>query len=149
MDGLTEAALSHFADLHERMRKVIADLDTGALTRAPAAGENSIAVLVTHTLGSEMGWLHRAAGVDFARDRDSEFSKPMSSSSELANAIDRTEARVRELVDAAAERGYETAYRTNTGQEITVGYCVVHALAHAAEHVGHAELTRGILSKAK
>ena len=29
--------------------------------------------------------------------------------------------------------------------DATAAFCVTHALAHAAEHVGHAELTRNLL----
>lgn len=144
MAGLTDATLDHFAELDGRIRKVIDGLDLAALTQAPAAGENSIAILITHTLGSELGWLHRAAGIEFKRDRDAEF-RARSGADQLARALDATAPRVRELVHAAARRGYDTKVVLDGGREITVGYCVMHALSHATEHVGHAELTRTLL----
>ena len=146
MDGLTQGTIEHFDELHERMRKVVAGLDEATLTRAPAEGENSIAVLVTHALGALQGWLHRAAGIDFARDRDGEF-RARSSAGELGRAIGASETGVRDLVQKAAARGYDKVAATVDGRDLTVGYHVTHALTHASEHVAHAELTRNLLGR--
>jgi uncharacterized damage-inducible protein DinB len=148
MDVLAKEVLDEFGRLHDRMRAVVRELDESALSRAPADRENSIAVLVTHTLGSELGWLHRAAGSSFKRDRDAEF-RAKASAAELTKAIDATEPQVRELVAATEAAGYATTRKLGAGSEVTAAYCVSHALAHAAEHVGHAELTRNLLGQAK
>ena len=144
MDVLATEVRDEFARLHDRMRAVIKDLDMEALNRAPAEGENSIAILVTHVLGSELGWLHRAAGRPFTRDRDSEF-RARRSATELRAAIDATEPQVRELLDATIAGGLDTKRPRGDGTEVTAAFCVTYILSHSAEHVGHAELTRNLL----
>ncbi|MGH2499397.1 MAG: hypothetical protein ACRDF0_04820, partial [Candidatus Limnocylindria bacterium] len=57
---LGPAFLDHYRELHRRLREALAGLERAALDRAPADGTNSIAVLVTHALGSELDWLHTA-----------------------------------------------------------------------------------------
>lgn len=136
--------LEEFEGLHARMRAVVKDLDEIALNGVPAEGENSIAALITHTLGSEKGWLHRAAGRPFKRDRKAEF-RAKASAADLASALDATEPLVKDLLLATEEAGYRTTLTLDDGRKITVAYCVTHALTHAAEHVGHAELTRDLL----
>lgn len=145
-DGVALAALDHLSDLHRRLRKVIDGLDSAALEAVPREGENSIAVLVTHTVGSELGWLHRAAGLPFERDRDAEF-RARGSQEALRSLIADAERRVPELVRAAVEAGTLTAQvgGERGARTVTVGYCVAHALSHGAEHVGHAELTRQLI----
>lgn len=143
MDALAQGALDHLVDLHARLRKVIDGLDAAALEKVPREGENSIAVLVTHTLGSEMGWLHRAAGIDFKRDRDAEF-RARGSAEALVALIDRADRRTPELFKAALDAGTATSRQLDSGT-VTVGYCIAHAVSHGAEHVGHAELTRQLI----
>jgi uncharacterized damage-inducible protein DinB len=144
MDALADAAIGEFRQLHDRLRTLIKDLDETALDRVPAEGENSIAVLITHTLGSELGWLHRAADRQFKRDRDAEF-RARASRSTLADAIDATERRGADLIRAAEAAGLAGGRGRFDGQEMTAGACITHSLAHTGEHVGHAELTRNLL----
>jgi uncharacterized damage-inducible protein DinB len=144
VDVLANEVLDEFGRLHDRMRAVVRDLDEAALSRTPADGENSIAVLVTHTLGSELGWLHRAAGSPFQRDRDAEFRAKASSES-LRASIDATEQQVTGLIEATDTAGLATMRKMGDGSDATAGFCLTHALAHTAEHVGHAELTRNLL----
>jgi len=144
VDALAEAAIGEFRQLHDRLRTLVKELDETALDRVPAAGENSIAVLVTHTLGSELGWLHRAADRPFKRDRDAEF-RARALRSALTDAIDATEREGAELIRATADSGLAASRGVFGGQELTAGGCITHSLAHTAEHVGHAELTRNLL----
>jgi uncharacterized damage-inducible protein DinB len=132
--------------LHERLRRVVADLDQELLDRVPAEGANSIAVLVTHAIGSEMGWLHLAAGREHQRDRASEFLVRGRERADLARAVDDADATAKELIAAAFAAGLETLRERPGARPVTVGYCLTHAIAHSAEHVGHAELTRQLLS---
>lgn len=146
-DGLAQGLLDQLADLHKRMRAVVEGLGEATLNAAPKEGENSIAVLVTHSLGSELDWLHRAAGLPFERDRKAEF-RARASSEQLRSLIADAEAQLERLAAAALEAGSSTE-REVTGTRgtgtVTVGYCIAHALSHTAEHVGHAELTRQLL----
>lgn len=132
--------------LHERLRKVVADLEPGILDRAPAEGANSIAVLVTHAIGAEMGWLHLAAGRAHQRERASEFAVSGRNAEELTGVVDAADASAKELIAAAIAAGPETLRERPNARPVTAMFCVAHAIAHTAEHVGHAELTRQVLS---
>ena len=49
-----------FHDLHERLRVEVKDLDAGTLNWRPLPKANSVAVLVTHILGSELEMIDAA-----------------------------------------------------------------------------------------
>lgn len=131
--------------LHDRLRKTIAGLDPDTLDRAPAEGTNSIAVLVTHAMGAEMGWLHLAAGRAHDRDRASEFVVRGRDAVELTRVVNAADASAKELLSSAFAAGPETIRERPNARPVTVSFCVTHAIAHTAEHVGHAELTRQLL----
>jgi len=62
-----------FRSVHEGFRAQVKGLDREALNWRPAEGANSIAVLVTHTLGSEREMIRAVRSLTTERDRDSEF----------------------------------------------------------------------------
>ncbi len=62
-----------FHEVHQKIRELIHDLDEGALNWKPHPHANSIAALITHTLGSEREMLAAVRGVKVPRDRPSEF----------------------------------------------------------------------------
>lgn len=140
-DG-ADTLLDELAALNRRLREAAAGLDQAALDWVPADGANSIAVLVTHTVGSELDWLHVACGRSIERDRDAEFRAKGRGSDELAALVERAERTAGELVRSAVGGGLETVRRSRAGREATAAYCLQHALAHTAEHVGQIELTR-------
>lgn len=142
MPDLADAIIEELAALHRRLREAAAGLDRQALDWVPVDGANSIAVLVTHTVGSELDWLHIACGRSSERDRDAEFRAKGRGSDELAALVERAERAAGELVRSAVGGGLETARRSRGGREATAAYCLQHALAHTAEHVGQIELTR-------
>lgn len=146
-DPLAEAFIRGFASHNERLRKALAGLDGATLDRALGPETNSIAVLVAHATGSELGWLHLAAGRPFDRDRDSEFRTGGQSAGDLAVRIERTSSAIPGLVEAAVAGGIGAARRTRDGREVTAGYALVHALEHLAEHVGQVELTRQLVTR--
>lgn len=142
MPDLADAILEELTALHRRLREAVAGLDRQALDWVPTHGANSIAVLVTHTVGSELDWLHIACGRSSERDRDAEFRAKGRGSDELAALVERAERAAGELVRSAVGGGLETVRRSRNGREATAAYCLQHALAHTAEHVGQIELTR-------
>lgn len=142
MATASEELVWEIGQLHRRMREVVTGLTAEQLDLVPTEGANSIAVLVTHTLASELGWLHLAAGREFKRDRDSEFAVRASSSEDLKRSIDETEGKIPDLIGVSLAAGLDTQRERPGARSLSVGYCLAHALAHAAEHVGQAELTR-------
>ena len=142
MPDLADATCEEVAALHRRMREAVAGLDQRSLDWVPTDGANSIAVLVTHTVGSELDWLHVACGRAIDRDRDAEFKTHDRGAEDLAALVEGAERRAGELVRSAVAGGLEAARRSRAGREVTAAYCLQHAVAHTAEHVGQIELTR-------
>ncbi len=148
MDQLAATIAREFDDLHRRMREAIDGLDQAALDWSPMAGTNSMDVLVTHTLGSSVEWLHAAAArpMPTARDREAEFRVAGQGAPTLIAEIDRVRAIIPELLQAAkAGDFFATRVRPRDGQTATALWMALHALEHTSEHVGHLEMTRQLL----
>ncbi len=147
MDPVAAALVASFATLHERLRKAVSGLDRDALDRVLAPETNSIAVLAAHACGSQLDWLHVAAGRTMARDRAAEFATRGRESAELVALVDRAASAVPELVEAAVGGGLGSPRRTRDGRELSAASCLAHALDHTAEHVGQIELTRQLVTR--
>ncbi len=146
MRELAAGILAEYVKLNGRLREVVRSNGPDRLDRAPAPGENTVAVLVAHTIGSELWWLSVAAGRTRARDRDGEFLTRGWTSEELLRMIDGADAELPELVEAAVAAGVETIRPLQDGVRWTIARALAHSVAHTAEHVGHAELTRNLLA---
>ncbi|MGH2377683.1 MAG: DinB family protein [Candidatus Limnocylindria bacterium] len=144
---IADEIVHELGELHKRLRAALEGLSADQLDRVPADGANSIAVLVTHTLGSESAWLHRAGGQEIPRERSKEFEVRNAAAGQLLAAIDRADQDVAGLVRAAVDAGLETVRQNPGGRQITAIYCLLHAAAHTAEHVGHAEVTRQLIAR--
>src|SRR2546430_16873358 len=79
-----------FHVLHEGFRKQVRGLDHGTLNWRPLPKANSIAVLVTHSLGSEREMLRSVRLVATERDRESEF-KVEAEAEELLGLLDQAD----------------------------------------------------------
>jgi hypothetical protein len=140
----TVAAL--YGLVHEKLRDVVRGLDDEALNWSPGPDTNSIAVLVTHTLGSELDTLHRVRGIAAPRDRDAEFAVAGATQAELLAALDRGDARLAEHAAAITEDDL-AALRKGTGAAEQPGlYWLLFNYGHAREHFGHVELTAQLWS---
>lgn len=127
--------------VHDKLRDVVGGLDDEALNWSPGAETNSIAVLVTHTLGSELDTLHRVRAIEANRDRDAEFTVTGATQAELLVALDRGDARLAEHAAAITEDDL-AAMRKGTGSVEQPGlYWLLFNYGHAREHFGHVELT--------
>ena len=116
--------------------------------RPPAPDTNSLDVLVTHTLGNvNESVLEIFGGQQVHRDRDSEFRAQASGNA--AQQLKERWQQLRPLAEAVLaaltpeelHRSYSHPRRGQIG-----GYDVLLLVAtHAAQHLGHAELTRDLL----
>lgn len=131
----------------ERMLAVAGELSDQELHWSPLdQGSNSVAVLLTHTMGSlEETIVQVLAGEEVGRDRDAEFVERGVTAAVLADQWAGHRARL-EPVFAAVNSGQLSAVHTHprrgdvTGRNVLLG-----ALTHAREHLGHAELTRDLI----
>ncbi len=141
------ASLAVLEELFENMLELVRPLDPDCLNWTPPVPEtNSIAVLVTHTVGSIDGWLARAVGETVNRDRDAEF-RARHTAEELVGLVERARAEARRrfaLLDGAdlGRTIRTTRLSSNQETEVTAGWCLEHALIHAGEHWGQIQLNR-------
>lgn len=143
-----EQYASSYRSLHERFIAAVTGLSTAALDWAPTTGANSLAVLVSHAMGSERFLVaHLAGGRPSSRNRDAEFHASGLAAVELAGLVRAAGAETEEILSSltAADMG---TFRQHRDGPKTVRWCVVHALEHLAEHLGHAELTRQLAQAA-
>lgn len=116
----------------------------------PIAGANSLHVLATHTLANaEENIVEILGGEPVRRQREREFDGAAGVTSDIAarwRALRlKLEATMARLDRAALDRIYTHARRgTLTGREV-----LLLVIRHAAEHLGHAELTRDLYQASK
>lgn len=133
------------AEQHADMRQAIEGLDAEALNWKPGQETNSIAVLITHSLGAEHSLITTALADPIDRDREAEFQAEASSVDDLTAVIDRVDGIVPGLIDrltaedleAERSRPNDRLGRTKPGI-----WWLLHAVEHNREHMGQMFLTR-------
>lgn len=127
--------------VHGKLRDVVRGLDDEALNWSPGPEMNSIAVLVVHTLGSELDTLHRVREIEADRDRDAEFAVTGATQAELLAALDRADERLAEHAAAITEDDLVSMRTGVRSQEQPGLYWLLFNYGHAREHLGHVEMT--------
>jgi hypothetical protein len=133
------------------LRAGVDGLPGEALDWEPAGEDtNSIAVLVTHVLGSTRWWMSVAVGAPLPeRDRDSEFLVKADDPAALAAFMGDFSSQIMGIIDAAKEVDWSAARKTpGDGPEtVPAAWAVIHAIEHLREHVAHVGLTRQLWEK--
>lgn len=131
----------------DRMLAAAAELSDDELHWKPESpNTNSVAVLLTHTMGSiEETIVQVLSGSPVGRDRDAEFVESTITAAALADQWSAQKVRldpVFEAIDVEQLRAIHPHPRRGeaTGRNVIVG-----ALAHAREHLGHVELIRDLI----
>ena len=128
-------------DVHDKLREITSGMDAEALNWKPHPEANSIAVLVTHTLGSEREMLAAVRGVTVARDRPSEF-RAEANAGDLAALIDRADAELVDHIRAITPEDLTTPRpRGDRPPRPGLDWLVTN-YGHAREHLAQVELTR-------
>jgi hypothetical protein len=120
--------------------------------KPPVEESNSIYVLATHTLGNIRGWvLGICCGQPIDRDRAAEF---VVSGPDAAPLIERAQALGRDIeaafgtLDAASldelREARQNLWGAGTTHPVSGREAILHALEHAANHIGHIEITRDL-----
>ena len=89
-----------FRQLHVELREEIEARSDDGLNWVPCPGANSIATIITHTLGSEAETLKVVAGEDATRNREAEFQTGHQTTLTLIAQINRADT----LLDSLAFR---------------------------------------------
>ena len=129
---------------HVALKQTLLEAPAAALDWSPTPDANSLTVLVVHVAGAQRyllgDLLERRSS---QRNRDSEFSTHQVDAASLIALLDAAMAEATAFIepltldDLAQER-----YSARHDRNFTVAWLLNHALEHAAQHVGHAQLTR-------
>lgn len=146
MAAFLDANLAVLEELFAGLTALVAPLDDAALNWSPIPGDaNSIAAMVTHIVGSLDNWLARATGETISRDRNAEF-RARAAAAELLAMLDgslnviRRRFAILDRVDPAKVRRV-VRLSSNEVSDVTIAWCVEHAVVHAGEHWGQVQLT--------
>lgn len=130
-----------FKTLHERFREQVRDLDRGTLNWRPLPKANSIAVLVTHSLGSELEMIRAVRSVPSDRDRESEF-KAEAEASELLELLDRADQEMEQHLGELTEQDLVEDRPRKDHEPHTGTYWLISNYGHGREHLAQIELTK-------
>ncbi|MDQ3540616.1 MAG: DUF1572 domain-containing protein [Chloroflexota bacterium] len=142
MDSTVSSVLDLFQGVHRQLRDIVKDMDSEELNWSPGLELNSVVVIVTHTLGSELDTLLFVRNLSSDRDRDAEFEVQATNASQLIEAIDRAD---RLLVEYAEQITADdlASTRTRPGRDPQLGvHWLINNYGHAREHLGHLHMTR-------
>ena len=130
-----------FHEVHDNIRKLIQGLDAENLNWKPHPEANSIAVLVTHTLGSEREMLAAVRSVRIPRDRASEFTVE-AVGDQLNTLLDQADVWLDDQVAAMSAEDL-TADRPRGDRPPQPGLVwLLTNYGHAREHLAQMELTK-------
>jgi len=142
-----EAGQAALDEQFDAMVALLAPLDADCLNwRPPVEDTNSIAAMVTHTCGAIDSWLARALVETIERNRDAEFAIRADAAG-LVERVERCRAETRRRLEELSQIDPPTmraVRRLSRGedQQVTIAWCVEHAIVHAGEHWGQIQLTR-------
>lgn len=154
MDAHLAASLAVLEELYDGLSDLVRELDADCLNWTPPIPDtNSISALVTHSVGSTESWLARAFGETLSRDRDAEF-QAQHTAEELLAMIDRSRIEARQRFPRLENVGLATVRHvrrlsTNREADVSVAWCVEHALIHAGEHWGQIQLNRQLYAASR
>jgi len=132
---------SLYRDVHAKMREQVRGMDHGTLNWSPLPKANSIAVLVTHTLGSEREMIRALRQVATERDRESEF-KVEAEAADLLALLDQADRDLDEHIGALTSADL-TELRPRGDRPPRPGIeWLLSNYGHAREHLAQIELTK-------
>jgi heme exporter protein D len=130
-----------FHALHDGFREQVRGLDHGTLNWSPLPTANSIAVLVTHSLGSEREMLRSVRRAATERDREAEF-RVEAEAADLLALLDQADREVDELLGGlTAEDLIEDRPRGDNEPKPGL-YWLISNYGHAREHLAQIQLTK-------
>lgn len=139
-----EDYLDRLQALHADIQRALEGLPQEALDWSPSTDMNSLAVLAVHTAGAERYWIGDVAGQDASgRDRDAEFQTKGLDVAALTARLDAALAHSRSVLDKLTVADMDARRSApRDGKEYTVAWALLHALEHAAIHLGHMQIVR-------
>lgn len=137
--------LERLTALHRDLETAVSDLPPTALDWVPGPDMNSLNVLVTHTCGAERYWIGDMAGQDSSdRVRATEFESSGLTEKDLTELLHKTLAHNEGVLTRldVKDLGKVIESEAHAGRTYSIAWCLLHALEHTAQHVGHVQMLR-------
>jgi len=147
MDPVLGRFFDHFRRLHEACKTQFSGLDSRGLDWSPGEGMNSIAVLATHTAGSEKFWIGDIVMQEpSGRVREAEFTVTGTDVAGLSGLLDSSLATIQGAFERLSLHDL-TEPRTSPldGVAYDIAWSIAQSLQHTYLHLGHMQLTRQLL----
>ncbi len=144
-EAFMAAFVEQYRAVHQAIREQITDLDAATLGWTPGDETNSIAVLVTHLIGSEMEAVRTVAGAGSDRVRSKEFEVRDAESATLLALVEKADATLTEIAPSIGGSQLTAEHVRQAALDKTPRagvFILMHSLAHAREHLGQLLLTR-------
>ena len=138
-------------NLLDRLCEAVADLDERQLNlRPPVAGANSAYAIAAHILGNAEAWiLGIACGLPIERDRPGEFAAAGAGAAPLIARANELALRFEKALSALPSGAFDevrqpsqTLWGEGSPHPVTVREAILHAIEHAALHLGQLDVTR-------
>jgi hypothetical protein len=138
-----EELYRRFHELHSDIERALEGLPEEALDWKPGAEMNSVAVLITHLTGAERFLIGDVVmGDPSNRVRETEFLVEGLTKQDLLLRLATTDAYIKGAFEKLSLADLETErVHPRHGNQVSVAFSILHALEHAATHVGHIDLT--------
>ncbi|MGB1250112.1 MAG: DinB family protein [Candidatus Promineifilaceae bacterium] len=130
--------------LHAEIQRELDRLPDEAFDWSPAEDMNSIAVLLTHSVGAERYWIGDVAAQESSgRVRSAEFKVTNLTQADLEARLTASMAYIQKVLPTFSAEDLDKS-RSAEGyeQSFTVSWCLLHAMEHTATHVGHIQMMR-------
>ena len=130
-----------YHEVHDKLRDQVRGRDHGTLNWRPLPKANSIAVLVSHTLGSEREMIRALRQIPTERDRDAEF-RVEAEAADLLALLDQADSELDEHIAAlTADDLSEMRPRGDRPPRPGIEWLLSN-YGHAREHLAQIELTQ-------
>ena len=130
-----------FHAVHDGMREQVRDIDSGTLNWKPLPLANSIAVLITHSLGAEREMIRAVRSLTTERDRDAEF-KAEADAVELLALLDRADRELDEHLGSVTAADLTEMRRRGDRPPRPGLDWLISNYGHVREHLAQIELTK-------
>ena len=153
MTGELDLYLSELKRILAKLREAIEGLDEAQLNWRPSTPEaNSVYVIAAHILGNIEAWvLGIAGGQPIERDRPAEFRAEGPEAAPLVARAHQLESQIDQalasLAPATLEQQREPSqslWGEGAPRPVTVRAALMHAIEHAATHLGHIDVVRDL-----
>lgn len=151
MDSELQTLSNALNDSLRRVIEAVEGLSADELNwRPPAPESNSVGVLATHVMGNiRQNALAVACGLPDERDRPGEFAAQVDSADALVERARDLQRRLAERLAELAPGDLDTERRHPARGGISAREALLIPIRHAAEHIGHLDLTRDLMKASR